>query len=65
MLLVIPSDVIDAALVRVRIVQENCLQSHDKVSASLLEKVINDLNRESIDVQQSIVRGRKEIMEMM
>lgn len=61
MLLVISDKVLDESLIRLRIVQENCLQSHDKVSASLVERVINDLNQNSVSLTQSIARGAESI----
>ena len=59
MLLVIDSRYIDEATIVLRDVQRTSTPDNRKK----VEKVINCLNRESIDLTQSVIRGMRDIKE--
>lgn len=62
MMLVIPADKLDGCINVLREVQECCIDVKDYTNAQRIEMVITVLNIESVDVMQSIVRGRKQII---
>lgn len=62
MMLVVPDKVIDRCTEVLRVVQGDCIDVGDYTNAQRINMVINDLQRHSVDVMQSIVIGRKQII---
>ena len=63
MLLVVDSTVLDEQLRKLRGLQEWMVEWGDPGAARTMNEIVNSLNHNAVGIEQSIVRGAKQIRE--